>query len=148
MKAIKNFILENNNGEKFKLTDFQKNKNLLLIFFRGAWCQHCKKQLADVQRYLKKIQTASFCVMAVSNDDKLKSSLLKSFLKLNFPVIADEKMELIKYFNIKTKYKNKIVAKPSIFMIDKRQKLLYSYVGKKYDDRLSAKNIIKTINEL
>lgn len=148
MKKIKNFVLENNSGDKIKLKNFHKNKNLLLVFFRGAWCHECKKQLLEIQRYLKKIQTADFNVLAISNDNRLKSSLLKVFLKLNFPVISDKKMRLIKYFNLKTKYKNKITAKPSIFLLDKRQRLLYSYIGKKYDDRLSAKSILKTIKAL
>lgn len=140
--------LENSNGTKFKLCDYQKNKKLLLIFFRGAWCQHCKKQLVEVQRHLAKIQNAGFNVLAISSDNKLKSSLLKNFLKLAFPVVSDEKMELINYFKLKTKYRNKITAKPAIFLFSKQQKLLYSYIGKNYDDRLSAKSILNAIKTL
>jgi peroxiredoxin len=148
IKPIKNFIVENNCGDKVRLSDFHKSKKLLLVFFRGVWCQYCKKQLLDIQRHFAKIRKAGFAVLAVSNDNKLKSSLLKNFLQLDFPVISDEKMALINYFRLKTKYRGKVTAKPALFFFDNRQKLFDSYIGKKYDDRLSAKSILKRIKEL
>lgn len=142
---MKNFTLQNNDNASFKLYDYQGGKTLVLIFFRGAWCNHCKKHLLEIQKNMKKFEKLNVKFLAVSSDTKFNSSLLKEFLKLNFPIISDSEFKLIDYFKLKTKYKNKTVAKPAIFIFSPKHEIIYQYVGKRYDDRMGAREIIKQL---
>lgn len=139
---IKNLSATLNNGRKLSFIKYQGNKNLLLIFFRGAWCNHCKKQLFDINKRLNEFLALDYKILAISPENKFKSSVLKTFLKINFPIISDENLEIINYFKLKTKYRGKTAAKPAIFAISKNQRIQYYYIGKRYDDRLTAKSII------
>ncbi|MFH0780160.1 MAG: peroxiredoxin family protein [Parcubacteria group bacterium] len=142
---MKNFTLQNNDNTSFKLYDYQNGRILVLIFFRGAWCNHCKKHLLEIQGKMKKFDKLNVKFIAISSDTKFNSSILKEFLKLSFPVISDADFKMIDYFKLKTKYKNKSVAKPAIFVFSPKHEILYQYVGKKYDDRMVSKEIIKKL---
>lgn len=145
---MKNFTLHNNDNSSFKLFDFQGGKILVLIFFRGAWCNHCKKHLLEIQSMMKEFDKLNVKFLAVSSDTKFNSSLLKEFLKLSFPVVSDAKFKLIDYFKLKTKYKNKNVAKPSLFIFSPKHEIIYQYIGKRYDDRMGGKALLKILTEL
>jgi len=77
----------------------------------------------------------------------LKSNLLKTFLKLPFPVLSDPNTQLISKLNLKTKYKGHTTAKPAMFLLDKNHTVLYRYVSDNYDDRVSFKDLTVQINE-
>jgi len=145
---MKNFILQKNDGSKFDLAKYQGNDYLILIFFRGAWCNHCKKQLLDINNHYAEFSELQIKPLAISCDSKLKSNLLKNFLKLKFSVLSDSEFAVIDYFNLKTEYKGQIVSKPATILIEpQKHKVIYEYVGVDYDDRLSAKTILNNIKQ-
>lgn len=147
MKNLKDLKFIENNGEQSSLFEYQANDSLLIIFFRGAWCNYCKKQLKEFNQKIEEFKALNIKILAISNDSKLNSSLLRSFLKLEFPVIADPDLEIINEFNLKTEYKDKPVSKPAIYMYNPEYEEVFSYIGEEYDDRLSAEEILKQINE-
>ncbi len=144
---MENIVLQNNDDSRFDLFKYQDKNNLLLIFFRGAWCGHCKKQLSGLQKRLSELEKMNYKVVAISGDSKLKSSLLKIFLKLDFPVLADENFSVIDKYNLKTEYKNKPVSKPAVFLYNSEHQEVYSYIGEDYNDRLGADTLIEKIAE-
>lgn len=139
--------LNDNNGDKFNLTEYQGNSFLLLVFFRGAWCNHCKKQLQEIEQHLADFTHLNTKIIALSSDTPFNSSLVKSFLKLSFPVLADNQFTLIDSFGLRTIYKDKEVAKPAVYLFNPAGDVLFNYIGKDYDDRLSAKQLLEIIPE-
>jgi len=135
--------IQGTDGLEKTLSEIQGKANLLVIFFRGAWCGHCKKQLFELNNLVERFGLLNVQLAAVSSDTRFKSSLLKTFLKLKFPVFSDEKLVLIDSLHLRTEYKEKIVAKPAVFLFDQNKQMLYSYIGSEYDDRLSATEILK-----
>ena len=148
MKSLKNYTVQNNNGEDFIFHDFQADKNLLVIFFRGAWCNHCKKQLQDLQKNISEIEKFNVNIIAISSDSKMNSSILKTFLKLSFPVLSDSDCKIINDYNLKASHKGKEVSKPAVYIYNKKHEEIFNIIGDTYDDRLSAEALIKTINNL
>jgi peroxiredoxin len=140
---MKNFNLLNSNGEKLNLIEFQGESYLLLIFFRGAWCNHCKKQLQSINKLFDSYQEKNIKLLGISNDNRLKSSLLKTFLKINFPILSDEDNKLIKHFDLLTEYNDQQVAKPSVILFNSKHEKIYEYIGQDYDDRLTGQQILK-----
>lgn len=140
---MQNFELHNSNGEDITLYDYQGNSNVLLVFFRGAWCNHCKKQLQDINNHFSEFEKLKIKILAISCDTKFNSSLLKSFLGLKFSVASDTEFKIIDALNLRTEYKGKEVAKPAVFIVSPNHEIAYQYVGRDYDDRLSAQEILK-----
>lgn len=140
-----NFQLKNNDGTDFDLKKYQAKDNLLLVFFRGSWCGFCKKQLLELQKNLKEFKNKKIKIVAISSDTKLKSSILKTFFKLDFPVLADEKLEVIEKFKIKTEFKKQIVAKSSVFYLNNKQEVIWQDIKEGHDEFLSVQEILGRI---
>lgn len=143
-----NFTLPNNNEGQFDLYQYQGDSWLLILFFRGAWCVLCKKQLQELQSKIQDFQNANIKVIAISNDSKLKSSLLQNFFHLSFPVLSDANMEIINRENLATQYKNQTVAKPAYYIIDQNHEVRFQYIGATYDDRLNINQLLTEIKKL
>ncbi len=145
---MKNYILQDNNNNEFNFSDYQENNFLGLIIFRGAWCNLCKKQLKEIQELLSDFTNLNVKLLAISPDSKLKSSLLKTFLKVQFPILSDEKMEVINDFNILENFKGQQLPKPAIFLYNPDGQLILEKIGDNYEDSLSGKNILKEFSKV
>ena len=145
---MKNFILKNNDGTDFDLYSFQGQSFLVIVFFRGAWCGHCKKQLVELNEHFEQFNSLNTKLVAISSDSAFKSSLLKTFLRLKFPVLSDPKLELIEYFNFKTVHNNQIVSKPATLVFSPEHELVIEHISENYDERVNIDDLIKRINGL
>ena len=143
-----NLKLFQNTGAELNLTEYLGDKKLILVFFRGAWCNFCKTQLKEIQENLDRINMLNAKVIALSCDNNLNSSLLKEFLKLDFPVLSDSTFKVINLFDLKTTYKEKAVSKPAVIIFDPNGQELFKHVGLNYDDRLSTEELLTTLKSL
>jgi peroxiredoxin len=139
------FPLTNNDNSKFELQNYQGNNNLLLVFFRGAWCNYCKTQLTELQKRITDFDRLKVKIIALSSDSKLNSSLLKQFLKIDFAILSDKELKMIASFDLLTKFKGKKVAKPAVILFNALGEELYRQVGKNYSDRITADELITKI---
>ena len=144
---MKKILLKNNDGSDFDLFAYQDNKLLVLIFFRGAWCGHCKKQLVELNNHFEQFNNLNAKLVAISSDSAFKSSLLKTFLRLKFPVLSDSNLEMIEYFNFKTVHNNKIVSKPAILIFNPEHEQVIAHVSENYDDRVDTMALINEIKQ-
>lgn len=145
---MENFTLQNNDSTNLNCFEYQGNHNLLLVFFRGAWCNYCKKQLKDIQSHLQTIRELNIKLLAISCDSKLNSSLIKSFLKLEFPVLSDSDFKVIDTFNLRTDYQGKQVAKPALLLFSANHQPIYSHISPSFDDRLPVTELITKIKTI
>jgi len=143
-----NFELKNNDDSVIDLSDYLNQKRLLLIFFRGAWCNYCKKQLKEIQSEIAEFNKLNIKIIALSCDNKLNSSLLKEFLKLDYPVLSDSDYKVIDSFNFRTIYKGKEVSKPAVILFNDNGTELYRYVGKDFDDRIETHELLNELSRL
>ena len=123
----------------------EANKKLLVIFFRGAWCVHCKKQLQDFEQHRLEFEQANIQLLGVAPDTKFKLSLLKNFLKLGFPILADENFNLIDAFNLRAIYKEHATSKPAILLFNEAGDIIHQQIATDYDDRMSARATLEQI---
>ncbi|HCC23265.1 TPA: hypothetical protein DF272_03735 [Candidatus Falkowbacteria bacterium] len=141
------FTLTAPDNSNFNLYEYGQNNPVLLIFFRGAWCGYCKKQLIELAKNIDFFNQKNIKIVAISNDSQLKSSLLKTFLKLPFPILSDPDTKLITDLGLTTVYKTHKTSKPAVYLISSEHDVLFSYVGEEYDDRLSIDMLKQKIHE-
>lgn len=145
---MNNIHLQNNNGQPFDLFVYQGPQPLLLIFFRGAWCHHCKRQLQEIQGRMTDFQQKGIKILALSPDSAFKSSLIKTFLKLEFPVLSDADFKVIDAFKVRGEHKGKVTAKPSVFLLSPAHEIVYQYISEEYenfDEHLTAEQLLKNL---
>lgn len=151
-------------GKKINLESSQKK---VLLFYRGAWCPYCMKQLKSVEKnILQKIKSNKAEIYVVSVDSKKVASKMKRNHKFNLNVISDPKAKVLKAFNIVNKlddklvekYKNSygidveadsgekhhMVAHPAVFIVQ-NGKVLFADVHKNYKQRTDNQTILSEL---
>jgi thiol-disulfide isomerase/thioredoxin len=116
-----NFTLQSTEGKTLKLSDF-KGK-VVIVDFWATWCPPCRKGIPDLIDLKKKYGSKGFEIIGVSVDSDTKDKVIP-FVKengMNYPVVYSDSNVLNLYGGIHNI--------PTSFVIDKKGKIVASYVG-------------------
>jgi peroxiredoxin len=140
-------------GKSVRLIETVSKKPTILIFYRGGWCPYCSKQLSGVQLIEKDLMVMGYQVIAVSTDSPENLSGTMDKQKLSYTLLSDADLNVSKQFGIAFKapssydkilpessgYKNtdKLLPVPSVFILDKKGKILFEYINPNITERIS-----------
>jgi len=116
------FTLPNLDGQMVRLSDFRGNKAVLLNFW-ATWCAPCRLEMPTMDTAYQEYKGRDLEVLAISLDAGSKS-VVKNFmqeLKLDFPVLLDPDMEVLRLY--------RMVGIPASFLIDKQGIVRHREVG-------------------
>ena len=134
VSSAKNFKVEDEEGTLFDLFDYVDDSWLLLIFFRGEWCQYCRKQLEEINKNLDWFKKNKIKVVAISADSDLYTSILKEILQAKFVILSDEAWEIFSLYGFKKPADQKKII-PALFLINPHRQVTFQYIGKHFRDR-------------
>ncbi|MFK5959121.1 MAG: peroxiredoxin-like family protein [Lutibacter sp.] len=144
------------------------NKKIMLVFYRGNWCPHCKKHLISLQKNLDKFVKKGIYVIVVTPEraDKIKETIEKfnstfsiihdvdNIIMNNYKVAFDvNKNNVINYFEFTLKKvreynetENDVLPVPATYLIDKDRKISYVHYNADYSKRSNFKEILANLN--
>lgn len=146
--------LPKSSGEVFDLNKAISEKPTILVFYRGGWCPYCSKQLAGLQEIEKDLTKIGYQIIAISTDspDNLDKTMDKE--KLSYTLLSDADLNAAKLFGIAYKSPknydkflpetsggknvNKLLPVPSVFIINRKGRILFEYINPDITQRLSA----------
>lgn len=156
-------------GEKVDLKNYIENKTVVIVFYRGAWCPYCIRQLSALSEIKPTLDSLGVELIAISADDytKIDSSYTRSDAD-DYTLFSDKNVSAINAFGIGwkvdddlyQKYKNQygmdaewwsgskhhILPVPAIFVIVKGI-IKHQYVNPNYSKRLSPKVLLSFVSE-
>lgn len=156
-------------GEKVDLKNYIENKTVVIVFYRGAWCPYCTRQLSALSEIKPTLDNLGVELIAISADDytKIDSSYTRSGAD-DYTLFSDKNVSAINAFGIGwkvdddlyQKYKNQygmdtewwsgskhhILPVPAIFVIEKGI-IKHQYVNPNYSKRLSPKVLLSFVSE-
>ncbi|WP_066632294.1 peroxiredoxin family protein [Labilibacter marinus] len=162
------FEATSNTGHKINLTELNKNKQLVLLFYRGQWCPHCNRQLNELQDSLKMIEDLGATVLAITPEkqEEIKKTLEKTNAAFNIIYDKDHKImdsyqvtfALSKANNIKYKAWGIDINKasgnddlalpiPATYIIGKDGKIKGSFYDEDYKRRMTVKEILEVLKQ-
>lgn len=139
-KMAKDFSLQGVDGKTYKLSDF-KGKKVYLKFW-ASWCSICLSTLGDTNDLAKQQEGKDYVVLSVVsptfNGEKSATDFkdwYKSLDYKDFPVLMDEKGELIKEYGVR--------SYPSALFIGSDGSVAKTHIG-----YMSKEEIQKTLKEI
>jgi len=155
------------NGNLINSSDILKNHKILLIFYRGYWCPHCRKHLASVQKHLDEFIKKGVYVIVVSPETVIKTIETSEKIKANFSIIHDEGNKIMNDYGVAyevndenvpsyygfvskkvAKYNvenNNVLPVPATYLIDFNNKFLYVHYDPDYKKRSDLEEILNTL---
>lgn len=160
------FNVNDHNGNKIDLKEKLKEGNVVILFYRGQWCPHCTKHMANLQDSMKFITDLGAIVIAITpeNNENINKTIEKS--KSNFTIIYDEGHKIMDAYQVtfkQTKWKkilhlllgtniNKASGNnddalpvPATYIINQEGKIIGMHFDKKYTKRMSVKEITEVL---
>ena len=164
---VPSVTLQTLDGNSKSLKSIIGNKPTVVVFYRGGWCPFCNVQLAELGQNLQAIHAKGYQVIGISPDlpANLKATVGKN--KLEFPLYSDAKAEALRKFRVAFKvddvtfstYKEKynldlekwsgenhhILPVPSVYVIDAKGTIKFSYSNPDYRVRLKAPALLAAL---
>lgn len=141
-------------GKMFDLNLSVSQTPTILIFYRGGWCPYCSKQLSGLQEIEKELKDLGYQLIAISTDspENLGKTIDKE--KLGYTLLSDADLKAAKDFGIAFKGPksydkflpgtsggknvNKLLPVPSVFILNRKGRILFEYINPDITQRLSA----------
>jgi peroxiredoxin len=162
------FKLNDAESKTVSSDDLLKQGNLVLVFYRGAWCPYCNTYLRSLQKNLSEIKANGGQLVAVSVENPDNSMKVSDKNKLEFTVLSDPNLDVARQFGIvfeldaKTdeKYKGYGIdlvkqngtEKPELplsatYVINKSGEIIYAFIEPDYTKRAEPVAIIEALKK-
>tara|TARA_B100001059_G_scaffold143182_1_gene143188 strand:- start:14993 stop:15439 length:447 start_codon:yes stop_codon:yes gene_type:complete len=93
------FSVVDHNGITHKSTDYL-GKKLIIFFYPKANTPGCTAQACNLSENFYSLKTNGYSILGVSADSMVKQKKFADKFNFPFPLIVDEKKELIKLFGV------------------------------------------------
>lgn len=155
------------NGKEINSLEILKEKQIMLLFYRGNWCPYCRKHLKSLQENLEEFTKKGIYVIVVTPEVTEKTTETAEKLNVSFSIIYDKDNKIMNdykvafdvneknvtsYFNFtKKKIKdynddgNDVLPVPATYLIDNKCKIAYVQYDTDYKNRSDFKEILKSL---
>lgn len=99
-EAIPSSLLLNREGDTLDLAEVVKDKKVVVVFFRGAWCPYCTSHLKALQKVKSEIDQKGYEMIAITVDNVQNSAKVVRKKKLDYQLYSDVGAETIDNFGI------------------------------------------------
>ena len=117
------FELEDQNGKKVRLSQFNGKKNVLLAFFPFAFSPVCTNELGELKEKEDLVLKLDTQILASSVDSTWSEKAFAKELGVKFPILGDFRKQVAPQYG--ALYEDKGFAKRTIFIVDKKGKVAY-----------------------
>ena len=163
------FTLNDSLGKSVSSKNLLKQGNLVVVFYRGAWCPFCNKYLHDLQKNLSRIKQNGGTLVAISVENPDRSMAIAKKNELEFTVLSDPNLTVARSFGIvyqlpdatNEKYKGygidlvkyNSTEKPELpisatYVVSKKGKIVYAYIEPDYKKRAEPDAIVAALSAI
>lgn len=142
-ESAPDFELEDADGKRFKLTEHQ-GQRLLLVFYPGDDTPVCTRQLCDYRDGIEAFRDLGVEVVGISSDDAESHRRFRERHQLPFRLLSDPDLTVARLYDCKAL----VGMKRGVFLLDEAQLIRYRHVETVAVFRRSREELIEAIGKL
>jgi peroxiredoxin len=127
-------------GAPLDLATLWEKQRVVVVFYRGHWCPHCKHQLGELNSHQKQLAEREAIVVAISSDPPADAEALHRKLSLTFEVYSDPELAVISKWGVDDYGKG--IARPATFVVEQGGAISYRKVGENASDHPSIDELL------
>jgi peroxiredoxin len=130
-------------GQVHRLDALDGDK-ILLVFFRGFWCESCQTQLGLMTSEHQDIIDRGAVTVAISADSAEPGGALP------FLVLSDPDLRVIRRYGVlhQPDDNGPGIARPSVFLLDRSRTVRYAYIGVDANDRPKLEALLLALDSI
>lgn len=149
-------------GSPVSLQALTMQKPSIVLFYRGGWCPYCSRQLAGLRTIESSLIELGYQVLAISPESPERLQEQKLQTEFAVTLVSDEQLQAIKGFGVGFKVDDDtakryaghgiglskdtsgvpVLPAPSIFIVDTKGEVKFSYVNPDFSARPSEALIL------
>jgi peroxiredoxin len=94
------FELKDQSGKIFHLKEMNKEKTVIVLFYRGQWCPHCSKQLKGLQDSIDILTAKGAVIVAITPETTENVSKTIEKTKAGFPILSDNGLKVMQAYGV------------------------------------------------
>ena len=163
------FVLPDQVDADMRLSDLLKLGNVVLSFFRGAWCPYCETELKALHMALPEIERRGARLLAVSPQTLDRTMSMAERLLLDYSILVDAGNAVAKEFGLAftipeefRKFHDVEMARiaeyngdlsyllpiPATYVIDHDGVIQYAYVDVDYRNRAEPDEVLRVLDQV
>jgi peroxiredoxin len=133
-----------------RLLSSLRGKAVVLIFYRGHWCQSCRRQLGQLATAYETIRSLDAELIAISADTQEDAPEPAVTRGWKFPVISDRRLTIIDQYGVRDEADpaGRLIAHPATFILDREGIVRFGHVGADRQDRPAVGAILLALESL
>lgn len=136
-------MVQTQDGKPIDLATLWRAQRVVVVFYRGHWCPHCKHQLGELEKRRVEVGNLGATVVAVSSDSPADAAALRQQLGLGFQLYADPQLAMITRWGVDD-YQNGI-SLPATFVVEVGGAISYRRVGAAPSDHPSMDELLAAL---
>lgn len=154
-------------GRRINSDEILSDHRILLIFYRGNWCPHCKKHLSALQDRLDQFKDKGVFVVVVSPETLERTKETAQKFQTDFSIVHDAQNTIMESYKVAFEVNNKNVTKyykfvnqriaeyneennnvlpvPATYLIEKDGKISFVHYDPDYKSRSDLDEILKML---
>ncbi len=145
------FTLPDTDLKPRSLHEFQGQK-VVLAFFVGAFTSVCTKEMCAFRDSMAQLIDLKAQVLGISVNDPFSNKGFAEKNRLTFPILSDYNRDIIKLYNLEaldfSGLKGYSVAKRSIFILDRKGTVRYTWITEDPRVEPNYEKIQQTLQEI
>ncbi|MBA2520729.1 MAG: redoxin domain-containing protein [Chloroflexia bacterium] len=127
-----------------------RGRVVVLVFFRGYWCQSCRRQLAQLGSAYDTIRSLDAELIAISAASSVPLEPIARGDDHEFPVVADADMRVIDVYGVRDRDdpEHPRLARPAVFILDAAGVVQFCHVGAHRQDRPALGSIMIALESI
>lgn len=141
------WALKDSTGRLHRLEEIEGDR-VLLVFFRGFWCESCQAQLGLMKTEHQEFVDRGAVTVAISADTvERPDSPAES---LPFLVLSDPDLLVIRRYGVlhQPDDHGPGIARPSVFLLDRTRTVRYAYIGDEATDRPKIEALLLALESI
>ena len=155
------FSIMDQNGEKVSLKETLMQGDVVLTFYRGAWCRYCMKQMMDYQDSLHMITDLGATLIAISPEHEAGIQKTVEKAGVTFSLIHDDELQIMLDYKVVSQEKvneylklsketdedisRKYVPVPALYIINQEGIIEFVSFNPDYKKRMTVDQILKRL---
>lgn len=160
------FRLKDQSGVEVSLKELRKKGPVVVLFYRGAWCPFCNRQLKALQDSLGMLYTRGAQVVAITPE--LREGIDSTIKKTGaiFPILHDPDLKVSSAYEVVYNVDERTLGRyrtggidllkvngqrtaklpvPAVYIINTEGSVTYRYFNENYRTRVSVQEILKNL---
>jgi peroxiredoxin len=160
------FKLKDQSGVEVSLKELRKKGPVVVLFYRGAWCPFCNRQLKALQDSLGMLYSRGAQVVAITPElpEGIDSTIKKT--GAIFPILHDQDMKVSSAYQVVFNVDERTLGRyrtggidllkangqrtamlpvPAVYIINTEGSVTYRYFNENYRTRVSVQEILKNL---